>query len=72
MSLLVASTGLLGDAGEVGTTSGGRLAMGVMLGVVLATTWVALGIVCWLFYRAKRRADAERGRETEWWSARSS
>jgi heme/copper-type cytochrome/quinol oxidase subunit 2 len=38
---------------------------------VLILVWVLLGVVCWIFWRAKKREDAER-KEHEWRNARSS
>ena len=38
---------------------------------VLILVWVLLGIVCWVFWRAKKRDDAER-KEREWRNAHSS
>ncbi len=56
-----------------GGGSGGELPMTIMLVTVLVLIWVALGVVCWIFWRAKKREDAERKRrEVEWPSARSS
>jgi hypothetical protein len=56
-----------------GGGSGGELPMTIMLVTVLALMWVALGVVCWIFWRAKKREDAERQRkEVEWRNAPSS
>jgi uncharacterized membrane protein len=56
-----------------GGGSGGELPMTIMLVTVLALMWVALGVVCWIFWRAKKREDAERQRkEVEWRNAASS
>ncbi len=53
-------------------SGGGQTVMTVFLIAVLAAVWVALGVVCWIFWRAKKREDeAREGREVEW-SARSS
>jgi cbb3-type cytochrome oxidase subunit 3 len=38
---------------------------------VLILVWVLLGVVCWIFWRAKKREDAER-KEHEWRNAHSS
>jgi hypothetical protein len=57
-----------------GGGSGGELPMTIMLVTVLVLIWVALGVVCWVFWRAKKREDvARRDREApEWRNARSS
>lgn len=60
---------LLAHAGEVEVGESGLTAMTVMLVVVLTAVWVALGIVCWIFWRAKKREDA-RKKEIEWRNAR--
>jgi hypothetical protein len=38
----------------------------------MALPLVALGVVCWIFYRAKRREDAALARRDEWRNTRSS
>ncbi len=56
-----------------GGGSGGETVMTIMLVTVLTVIWVALGVVCWIFWRAKKREDAERQRkEVEWRNAPSS
>ncbi len=62
---------LLAHAGEVETSGGGLTALTVMLVLVLVVVWVALGVVCWLFWRAKKRDDAEK-KEMEWRNVPSS
>ncbi len=54
-----------------GGGSGGELPMTIMLVTVLVLIWVALGVVCWIFWRAKKRDDAVR-KEIEWRNAPSS
>ena len=47
--------------------------MTVFLVAVLVVIWLALGVVCWIFWRAKKREDAEKRKtEVEWPSAPSS
>ncbi len=56
-----------------GGGTGGETIMTVFLVGVLAVIWIALAVVCWIFWRAKKREDAERKRgDVEWPSARSS
>jgi heme/copper-type cytochrome/quinol oxidase subunit 2 len=62
---------LLAHAGDVEVSESGVTAMTVMLVAVLTTVWVALGVVCWIFWRAKKREDAKK-REIEWRNARLS
>lgn len=51
----------------------GELVMTIMIVVVLSVIWIALGVVCWIFWRAKRREDAARAEaEVEWRNAPSS
>jgi heme/copper-type cytochrome/quinol oxidase subunit 2 len=40
-------------------------ALTVFYVLVLVVVWVGLGIVCWVFWRAKKRDD-ERRKEREW------
>ena len=35
-------------------------ALSVVFGIVLALGWIALGVVCWIFWRAKKREDTAR------------
>ena len=56
-----------------GGGSGGETVMTIFLVTVLVVIWLALGVVCWIFWRAKKREDAEKRKaEVEWPSARSS
>ncbi len=56
-----------------GQGSGGETIMTVFLATVLVVIWVALGVVCWIFWRAKKRDDAARADgEVEWRNAPSS
>ncbi len=55
-----------------GGGAGGELPMTIMLVTVLVLIWAALGVVCWIFWRAKKREDAARERGEAKWNARSS
>lgn len=59
-------------AGHGSGTGNGELVMTIFLVTVLVVIWVTLGVVCWIFWRAKKREDeAKLAKEMEW-SARSS
>ena len=53
-------------------TGNGELVMTIFLVTVLVVIWLALGIVCWIFWRAKKREDQAKLREKIEWSAPSS
>jgi heme/copper-type cytochrome/quinol oxidase subunit 2 len=54
-------------------TAANRTAMTVLLATVLVVIWVALGVVCWIFWRAKKREDLARSEAaTRWPNAPSS
>ncbi len=56
-----------------GGGSGGELPMTIMLVTVLVLIWAALGVVCWIFWRAKKREDAaKREADMKWRNAPSS
>jgi hypothetical protein len=58
-----------------GGGSGGELPMTIILVTVLVLIWVALGVVCWIFWRAKKREDlarSQREAKSEWRNAPSS
>lgn len=55
-----------------GGDGGGQTAITVFLVGVLILIWTLLGVVCWIFWRAKKREDAEKSRKEMEWSARSS
>ena len=60
-------------AQHAGGHGGGELAMTVMLVTVLVVIWILVGVVCWIFWRAKKREDAEKQRkEPDWQNAPSS
>ncbi len=44
-----------------GGGSGGELVMTIFFVAVLSVIWIALGVVCWIFWRAKKREDAAGG-----------
>jgi len=48
--------GALAHAGGGGDT--GQLVFTIMLLTVLAVVWILLGVVCWIFWRAKKREEA--------------
>ncbi|MEX2103611.1 MAG: hypothetical protein WD805_06570 [Gaiellaceae bacterium] len=50
----------------------GETAMTIMLVTVLVLIWTLLGVVCWIFWRAKRREDDRERRLAEWRNAPSS
>ena len=54
--VVLAQHGGHGDSGELPLT--------IMLVTVLAVIWIALGVVCWIFWRAKKREDAALSRKT--------
>ena len=62
---------LLAQHGGHGTGSG-ELVMTIFFVAVLIVIWVALGVVCWIFWRAKKREDQAKLREEMRWSGRSS
>jgi heme/copper-type cytochrome/quinol oxidase subunit 2 len=60
-------------AGSGTSTGHGELVMTIMLVTVLSVIWIALGVVCWIFWRAKKREDAAQAeKEVEWRNAPSS
>ena len=64
---------LLAQHGGHGSGSGsGELVMTIFFVTVLVVIWVALGVVCWIFWRAKKREDQAKLREEIEWSAPSS
>ena len=67
------ATVLLAHAGGGEVSESGQLAYTIMLISVLAVVWILVGVVCWIFWRAKKRDDAEKTRkELEWQNAPSS
>ena len=50
----------------------GEAVMTVLLATVLIVIWATLGVVCWIFWRAKKREDLAKANEETTWSARSS
>jgi heme/copper-type cytochrome/quinol oxidase subunit 2 len=72
MTILGASLGVLAQHG--GQDSTGETIMTIFLATVLVVIWIALGVVCWVFWRAKKREDEAKAKakETEWRSAPSS
>ena len=60
-ALAYAGLGALAHAGSGGVDETGQLVFTIMLVSVLALVWVVLGVVCWIFWRAKKRDDAANG-----------
>ena len=57
----------------LGETVANSTAMTVVIATMLALIWVALGVVCWVFWRAKKRDDQARSEAaTRWPKAPSS
>ncbi len=50
----------------------GSLAMSILMLVGMTIPLIILGVVCWIFYRAKQREDEELRRASEWQNVRSS
>lgn len=50
---------------------GHSLALSILALVGMIIPFIVLGVVCWIFYKAKRREDEE-ARRLEWRNARSS
>ena len=64
---------VLAHAGGGGVSESGQLVYTIMFVTVLAVIWILVGVVCWIFWRAKKRDDAERARtEVEWRNVPSS
>ena len=68
----VAYLGALAHTGSAEPSETGQLVFTIGLLVVLALIWVILGVVCWIFWRAKKRDDAAREASSGWQSAPSS
>jgi hypothetical protein len=71
---LSAFLGVLAQHGGHDGGGAGATIMTIFLATVLALIWIALGVVCWIFWRAKKREDAAKVEleETKWRSAHSS
>ena len=41
-----------------GGSGSGELVMTIMFVTVLSVIWIALGVLCWIFWRAKKREEA--------------
>ena len=50
--------GALAHAGGANASETGQLVFTIMLLTVLAVVWILLGVVCWIFWRAKKRDEA--------------
>ena len=64
----MALVALLAHAGEADVGESGTIAFTIMLVLVLTAVWAILGVVCWVFWKAKKRDDAEK-KEMEWRNA---
>jgi hypothetical protein len=73
MTTAHALLGVLAQHGGHGDGAGATI-MTIFLATVLALVWIALGVVCWVFWRAKKREDAAKAEleEAKWQSAHSS
>jgi hypothetical protein len=66
---------LLGQHSGHAGSGNGETIMTIFLVTVLVLIWTILGIVCWIFWRAKKREDAEIAQaktEAQWQNAPSS
>ena len=61
---------LLAQHAETG--GGDSLALSILALVAMIIPIIVLGVVSWFFWKAKRRDDEEKKRETEWQNAPSS
>jgi uncharacterized iron-regulated membrane protein len=59
MGLAAASFSVLAQHGGHDGGSG-QLAYTILLVTILTVIWVLVGVVCWIFWRAKKREDAEK------------
>jgi cbb3-type cytochrome oxidase subunit 3 len=57
---------------QVVTTDGGSLALTLFALVGMIVPLLALVYVCWIFWKAKKREDAEADRQDAWRNAPSS
>jgi heme/copper-type cytochrome/quinol oxidase subunit 2 len=55
-----------------GVRGGDSLAFSILALIGMIIPIVVLGVVCWFFWKAKRRDDEEKKRESEWQNAPSS
>lgn len=55
-----------------GAGGGDSLAFSILALVGMIIPIIVLGVVSWFFWKAKRREDEERKRESEWQNAPSS
>jgi hypothetical protein len=57
-------------APELTPSDVGELAMTIIFVLAMVVPFIVLGVVCWIFWKAKKREDLER--ELEWRKAPSS
>jgi hypothetical protein len=55
-----------------GSDGGGSLALSIVALVGMIIPLIVLGVVCWIFWRAKKREDAAERRLDAWRNAHSS
>lgn len=61
---------LLAQHSETGGSDSLAFSILALVGMIIPI--VVLGVVCWFFWKAKRRDDEEKKRESEWQNAPSS
>jgi heme/copper-type cytochrome/quinol oxidase subunit 2 len=61
---------LLAQHGEMGDSDSLAFSILALIGMIIPL--IVLGIVTWFFWKAKRREDEEKKRESEWRNAPSS
>jgi len=59
-------------AQHAGHDGGGSFAITMMALVAMLSPWFVLAYVCWIFWKAKKREDAEERRKDAWRNAPSS
>ena len=59
-------------AQHAGDDGGGSLAITMVALVAMLVPWVVLGYVAWIFWKAKKRDEAEERRRDAWRNAPSS
>jgi hypothetical protein len=59
-------------AQHAGEQSSGSLAITIVAAVAMFIPWVVLAYVSWIFWKAKKRDDAEARRRNAWRNAHSS
>ncbi len=57
---------------QMHTPDGGSLVLSIIALVAMIIPWFVLGFVSWIFWKAKKRDEAEERRRREWRNAHSS